>query len=70
MTCPPEDSGGLWGYYDKLEALADKRHPEHRGIKEWMGSDFDPEAFDLADVNARLAYLAPGARKKGRGRRK
>jgi hypothetical protein len=45
-ACPPEDCGGPWGYLDKLEALADKDHPYHEEIAEWMGSDFDPTAFD------------------------
>lgn len=54
-ACPPEDSGGLWGYYSKLEVLADPRHAEHEEIKEWMGDDFDPEAFNMHAVNQRLA---------------
>lgn len=55
-ACPPEDCGGIWGYYNMLEALADKKHPEHEEIVDWFGDEFEAEAFDLADVNARLAY--------------
>ena len=53
-ACPPEDCGGVYGYYAKLEALRDPKHPEHDEIIHWMGEDFDPDAFDLEDINARL----------------
>lgn len=38
-ACPPEDCGGLYGYYEMLEA---------------GDESFDPEAFSLKDVNARF----------------
>ncbi len=50
-ACPPEDCGGLPGYEDKLVALKDPRNEDHAETVEWMGEDFDPEAFDLAEVN-------------------
>ncbi|MBU1718206.1 MAG: plasmid pRiA4b ORF-3 family protein [Bacteroidetes bacterium] len=53
-NCPPEDCGGVWGYADMLEALADPKHPEHEDIKEWYGDDFDPEYFSVDAVNASL----------------
>jgi hypothetical protein len=54
---PMEDSGGVWGYYDKLAILADASHPEHEEIKEWMG-EFDPaEEFDAEAVTKALAEL-------------
>lgn len=53
-ACPPEDVGGIWGYYDFLEALEDKEHPEHESYKEWVGGNFDPEAYDIGDVNEGL----------------
>jgi hypothetical protein len=53
-ACPPEDCGGIYGYYEKLEALRDPKHPEHRELIHWIGEDFDPDAFDLEDINARL----------------
>jgi hypothetical protein len=56
-ACPPEDIGGVWGYYAFLEALRDPNHPEHDDYMDW-GESFDPEAFDLADVNARLSHMA------------
>lgn len=54
-SAPPEDCGGASGYEGLLEALADPDHPEHGDLSEWVGDDFDPEAFDLAAVNRALA---------------
>ena len=53
-ACPPEDCGGLWGYYNMLEAIKDPRHLEHDEILEWMGNEFDPEAFSLDEINSQL----------------
>jgi hypothetical protein len=53
-ACPPEDSGGVWGYYDKLDALKDPDHEIHDEAVDWLGDDFDPDAFDVARVNRDL----------------
>lgn len=57
MACPPEDVGGVWGYADFLEAINDPKHPEHEDLREWAGGDFDPNAFDLDDVNRALREI-------------
>jgi len=49
--CPPEDCGGVWGYEDFLKAIKDKKHSENKEMLEWVGGDFDPEKFDIEDVN-------------------
>ena len=56
-ACPAEDSGGPWGYAEKLAVLADSKHRNHSEVAEWLGEGFDPEAFDLAAINRRLASL-------------
>lgn len=56
-ACPPEDSGGIWGYDDLLAALADPIDPEHDDMLDWLGGPLDPEAFDLEAVNRRLARI-------------
>jgi hypothetical protein len=53
-ACPPEDVGGIWGYYGFLEAIQDPNHPEYDMYLEWVGGEFDPEAFDLDEANAAL----------------
>jgi len=54
---PPEDCGGIPGFYNLLEAISDPKHPRYEEMSEWMGDDFDPEAFSVDDVNRGLAHL-------------
>ena len=56
--CPPEDVGGPRGYDEMLEALADPDHERHAEIREWVGDDFDPHAFDAEPLKANVAALA------------
>ncbi len=56
-ACPPEDCGGPWGYADFCEAIRNPDHPEHDELREWVGEDFDAEAFDLDQVNEELENL-------------
>lgn len=44
-ACPPEDVGGVWGYAEYLDALADPKHECHADYMEWSGP-FDPDDFD------------------------
>ena len=44
-NCPPEDVGGVWGYAEFLEAIANPKHERHDDFVEWAG-DFDPDEFD------------------------
>lgn len=56
-ACPPEDVGGVWGYAEFLEAICDPKHEEHDSWLEWVGDEFDPDAFDLEDTNAALRLI-------------
>jgi hypothetical protein len=56
-ACPPEDVGGVWGYADFLETITDPKDPEYEDTLEWAGGDFDPETFDIEEVNKRLNDL-------------
>ena len=56
-ACPPEDCGGSWGYEELLSALRNRRHPEHARMREWVGREFDAEAFDIAHTNLWLGKL-------------
>jgi hypothetical protein len=52
-ACPPDDCGGPDGYKDFVKAIGDQRHPEHKRMKEW-GGPFEPDAFDLEEINLAL----------------
>ena len=52
--CPPEDCGGLPGFYRMLDALEDPDDEEHHELKDWVGGSFDPEEFSVETVNQQL----------------
>ena len=55
---PPENSGGISGYEDLLEALSNPDDPEHEECRGWVDDDFDPERFDLGATYERLRLVA------------
>lgn len=61
---PPEDCGGVWGYDHLVEILSNPGHPEYQHMSEWLGSEFDPEHFDLDEINAALRTFHPKSSKK------
>ena len=61
-ACPPDDCGGIWGFYDMLQAVSDPKHPEHENLKEWLGDGFDEQAFSCDGVNVQLAEVLKGSR--------
>ena len=67
-ACPPEDCGGIWGYQDLLEILADPRHAGHAALLEWLGlgaaAELDPAHFDPGEVNESLSGLSRLLRKR------
>jgi hypothetical protein len=36
-ACPPEDCGGIGGYFRIQEILADPKHEEYKETREWLG---------------------------------
>jgi hypothetical protein len=61
-ACPPEDCGGIWGYSELLNTLANPRHDNHAQMLWWLGisspADFDPDRFDLDECNKYLARIS------------
>jgi hypothetical protein len=53
-ACPPEDCGGVPGFFHVIEALRTPGHPDGQDMREWVGPKFDPDAFNKAQVNRRL----------------
>jgi hypothetical protein len=49
-ACPPEDCGGVGGYYRLLEILSDPTHEEYDEFIAWLGGTHDPISFDPTKV--------------------
>jgi hypothetical protein len=64
-NAPPEDCGGIPGFYGTLEALADPEHPDHGYAMECF-EGYDPKSVDTVSVENALGRLASwrGAAKK------
>ena len=55
---PPENCGGVPGYVELVQAMADPGHPEDDNVAEWIGLDtWDATAFDSTEVNDCLAGI-------------
>lgn len=61
-NCPPEDVGGVWGYVEYLEAIADPKHEQHDDFIEWRGP-FDAEEFDAGKTTKAMRRGFPDWRK-------
>lgn len=58
MACPPDDCGGIHGYYYYLDVLKDKKHPEYKEIKNWMPRGFKTDSFDIQKINTKLSGIS------------
>jgi hypothetical protein len=50
-SCPPEDCGGTFGYENLIEIINNPEHEEYDEMMEWLGDYFDPEKFNIDEVN-------------------
>jgi hypothetical protein len=53
-ACPPDDCGGAPGFENFLFVMADRKHPDHRDLKDWYGGKFDAEKFDPAKATKEM----------------
>ena len=60
--CPPEDVGGVGGYAEFLEIIADPKHEQHDDCVEW-GGDFDSEIFAAEKATKKMRRGLPDWRK-------
>ena len=56
-NAPPEDCGGIPGFYEMLEAIAAPDHPNHADAKEWA-DEYDPDVVDELPIKYALARIA------------
>jgi Plasmid pRiA4b ORF-3-like protein len=54
---PPEDCGGIVGFYETLDAAADPNHQNHDEAKKWL-DDYDPDAIDELPIKYTLGRIA------------
>ena len=66
---PREDVGGVPGFMDFLDAIADPSHSEHAFLLDWAGGAFDPEDIDRREIEFDLATLAEFRRRVRAGHR-
>ncbi|RTE53267.1 plasmid pRiA4b ORF-3 family protein [Arenibacter aquaticus] len=64
LNCPPEDIGGLPGFYDFLKIINKPKHPEYKELQKWVqsklvsvGSKYEPMKFYSERVNFILLNL-------------
>ena len=64
-ACPPEDCGGVPGYYGLLEILDNPKHPEYTEMNQWLKGHakcyhpyepdkFEPEKIKFSNPKTRL----------------
>jgi hypothetical protein len=56
--CPPEDCGGLPGYFEFIENIASKRSKKAKDALEWYGSPYDPDDIDEQQIKITLGRIA------------
>lgn len=64
--CPPEDCGGIPGFYEMLEARADPNHPDRAEITQWL-DEYDSDDLDVFPIQVALGRIA--ARRNAAARR-
>jgi hypothetical protein len=56
-NAPPEDCGGIPGFYETLDAAADPNHPNHAEATEWL-DDYDPDEINELPIKYALSRIA------------
>jgi len=56
-NAPPEDCGGIPGFYETLDAAANPTHPNHAEAKKWL-DDYDPNLIDELPIKYALGRIA------------
>ena len=51
----PKTAAASPDFMNLLDALADPKHEQHEEMRDWIGDDFDPQAFSVDSVNRKLA---------------
>ncbi len=57
-SCPPEDCGGVPGYYQLLEAIENPEVSDAEELIDCLGEDYDPDEFNVKKANKSLKSFA------------
>ncbi len=49
-ACPPEDCGGVGGYYNMIEILSNPSDQDYETMIEWLGGEYNPDYFEPSEV--------------------
>jgi len=60
---PPEDVGGVSGFEEFLEVMADPENEQHERMTMWYGKPFDPDDIEARRLHMIIGSLA--ARRRG-----
>jgi hypothetical protein len=61
--CPPEDCGGVPGYYEFLENIASKETWKRKEALSWYGGPYNPDEIGVQELVSELQRLAHRGRK-------
>lgn len=56
QTAPPDDVGGIHGFYEFMEIYRNPKHPDHEEVKEWAESGYFRE-YDPDWINESLKMI-------------
>ena len=56
-AAPPEDCGGMPGYFEFVHAINDRSHPQHKELQAWSGEPYDPADIGREIINDRLKSI-------------
>jgi len=56
--CPPEDCGGIPGYYEFLHNIGSKQNKKRTAALEWYGAPYYPDEIDEQQIIATLNRIA------------
>jgi hypothetical protein len=61
--CPPEDCGGVPGYYEFLKNIASQRKQAREAALRWYGQSYDPNDIDEKKIVVALKRTAHASRR-------
>ncbi len=57
LNCPPEDCGGIKGFYEFVSIITNYSHKDFRDNFEWYGGFYNPEKYSTKAINKKLLEI-------------